>query len=146
MHKGGGIRTHNDGDMDMDHDTQFQMDVDDANMDDDDMGQEVCIDDPARRLYVIERKDERPFQCPVLGCSKTYKNQNGLKYHRLHGHQNQTLRENSDGTLSVINPDSDSPYPNGMAFEKDKPYRCEVCGKRYKNLNGLKYHRGHTTH
>ena len=146
MHKGGGIRTHNDGEMDMDHDTQFQMDVDDANMDDDDMGQEVCIDDPARRLYVIERKDERPFQCPVLGCSKTYKNQNGLKYHRLHGHQNQTLRENSDGTLSVINPDSDSPYPNGMAFEKDKPYRCEVCGKRYKNLNGLKYHRGHTTH
>lgn len=147
MHKAGvGLRTHNDGDMDMDHETQFQMEVDDANIDDDDMGQEVCIDNPARRLYVIEQKDERPFQCPVLGCTKTYKNQNGLKYHRLHGHQNQTLRENSDGTLSVINPDSDSPYPNGMAFEKDKPYRCEVCGKRYKNLNGLKYHRGHTTH
>lgn len=92
----------------MDHETQFQMEVDDANIDDDDMGQEVCIDNPARRLYVIEQKDERPFQCPVLGCTKTYKNQNGLKYHRLHGHQNQTLRENSDGTLSVINPDSDS--------------------------------------
>lgn len=31
-------------------------------------------------------------------------------------------------------------------MEKEKPYKCEVCGKRYKNLNGLKYHRAHSTH
>jgi hypothetical protein len=31
-------------------------------------------------------------------------------------------------------------------MEKEKPYRCEYCGKRYKNLNGLKYHRTHSTH
>lgn len=24
-------------------------------------------------------------------------------------------------------------------MEKEKPYSCEVCKKRYKNLNGLKY-------
>lgn len=30
-------------------------------------------------------------------------------------------------------------------MEKEKPYRCDVCGKRYKNLNGLKYHRQHST-
>ena len=29
-------------------------------------------------------------------------------------------------------------------MEKEKPYRCEVCGKRYKNLNGLKYHKLHS--
>ena len=29
-------------------------------------------------------------------------------------------------------------------MEKEKPYRCEVCGKRYKNLNGLKYHKQHS--
>ncbi len=28
-------------------------------------------------------------------------------------------------------------------MEKEKPYRCDSCGKRYKNHNGLKYHRGH---
>lgn len=28
-------------------------------------------------------------------------------------------------------------------MEKEKPYRCQVCGKRYKNLNGLKYHKQH---
>jgi transcription factor SFP1 len=30
-------------------------------------------------------------------------------------------------------------------MEKEKPYKCEVCGKRYKNLNGLKYHKSHST-
>lgn len=106
----------------------------------------MCIDDPARHLYVAENEEYKPFKCPVIGCEKNYKNQNGLKYHRLHGHQNQTLKENDDGTFSIIDPKSNTPYPDGAGMEKDKPYRCEVCGKRYKNLNGLKYHRGHTTH
>lgn len=106
----------------------------------------MYIDDPARHLYVMENDEYKPFRCPVIGCDKTYKNQNGLKYHRLHGHQNQTLKENPDGSISVIDPESNTPYLDGAALEKDKPYRCEVCGKRYKNLNGLKYHRGHTTH
>lgn len=106
----------------------------------------MYIDDPARHLYVMENEEYKPFKCPVIGCEKTYKNQNGLKYHRLHGHQNQTLKENEDGTFSIIDPESNTPYLDGTGMEKDKPYRCEVCGKRYKNLNGLKYHRGHTTH
>jgi hypothetical protein len=29
-------------------------------------------------------------------------------------------------------------------MEKEKPYGCERCGKRYKNLNGLKYHKAHS--
>lgn len=106
----------------------------------------MYIDDPARHLYVMEHQEHKPFRCPVIGCDKNYKNQNGLKYHRLHGHQNQTLKENPDGTISIIDPESNAPYLDGAGMEKDKPYRCEVCGKRYKNLNGLKYHRGHTTH
>lgn len=102
--------------------------------------------DLARRLYSYENEENKPFKCPVLGCDKTYKNQNGLKYHRLHGHQNQTLIENPDGTYSIVDPDSNEIYLENLQDIKDKPYRCDVCGKRYKNLNGLKYHRGHSTH
>lgn len=29
-------------------------------------------------------------------------------------------------------------------MEKEKPYKCDTCYKRYKNLNGLKYHRSHS--
>lgn len=107
---------------------------------------EMTIDDPARQLYMIERSDHKPYKCPVIGCDKSYKNQNGLKYHRQHGHQNQTLHQNEDGSFSIIDPLSNTPYPDGVAIEKDKPYQCEICGKRYKNLNGLKYHRAHSTH
>lgn len=32
---------------------------------------------------------EKPFKCTVPGCDKAYKQQNGLKYHRTHGHCNQ---------------------------------------------------------
>ncbi|KAF8427682.1 hypothetical protein EV426DRAFT_363597 [Tirmania nivea] len=90
--------------------------------------------------------EDKPFKCPVVGCEKAYKNQNGLKYHKSHGHTNQILSENGDGTLSIVNPETSTPYPGTLGMEKEKPYKCEVCGKRYKNLNGLKYHRAHSTH
>lgn len=86
----------------------------------------------------------KPFKCPVIGCEKAYKNQNGLKYHKQHGHQNQQLKENPDGSFSIVDPTTSIPYPGTVGMEKEKPYRCEVCGKRYKNLNGLKYHRQHS--
>ncbi|KAF1954646.1 hypothetical protein CC80DRAFT_417349 [Byssothecium circinans] len=88
-------------------------------------------------------EEVKPFRCPVIGCEKAYKNQNGLKYHKQHGHQNQQLKENDDGTFSIVDPNTSIPYPGTMGMEKEKPYRCEMCGKRYKNLNGLKYHRTH---
>lgn len=136
----------------LDNDDDVAVDDDDDGDDGDDeaanshRNQHGYIDDPARRLYVMDHEEHKPFKCPVIGCDKTYKNQNGLKYHKLHGHQNQKLHENPDGTFSIIDPESNEPYPDGMGMENDKPYRCEVCGKRYKNLNGLKYHRGHSTH
>lgn len=100
---------------------------------------------PLGTLGMIFASDQesKPFKCPVVGCEKTYKNQNGLKYHRQHGHVNQTLQENVDGTFSIVDPETSAPYPGTIGMEKEKPYRCEVCGKRYKNLNGLKYHRQH---
>ncbi|KAK2043066.1 hypothetical protein LZ31DRAFT_338998 [Colletotrichum somersetense] len=89
-------------------------------------------------------EEHKPFKCPVIGCEKAYKNQNGLKYHKTHGHQTQQLHENGDGTFSIVNPETSTPYPGTLGMEKEKPFSCDVCGKRYKNLNGLKYHKGHS--
>lgn len=103
----------------------------------------------------------KPFHCPVIGCEKAYKNQNGLKYHKgvsktrpslpltstnclQHGHNTQTLKDNNNGTFSIVDPETLDPYPGTLGMEKSKPYRCESCGKRYKNLNGLKYHKNHS--
>ncbi|KAL3234396.1 Transcription factor SFP1 [Nakaseomyces bracarensis] len=136
-----------DIDEDEEDEDEDEEDEDEDEEDEEQDKKEVYIDDPARRLYVMDHEEYKPFKCPVVGCDKTYKNQNGLKYHRLHGHQNQTLRENPDGTFNVIDPESNEISSlDALGNDKDKPYRCEVCGKRYKNLNGLKYHRGHSTH
>ncbi|EEH15854.1 hypothetical protein PABG_05941 [Paracoccidioides brasiliensis Pb03] len=99
---------------------------------------------PDTTLGMMPNEEPKPFRCPVIGCEKAYKNQNGLKYHKAHGHNNQQLHDNADGTFSIVNPETCTPYPGTLGMEKEKPFRCEVCGKRYKNLNGLKYHRSHS--
>lgn len=64
---------------------------------------------------------------------------NRHRYHKTHGHTSQQLHENGDGTFSIVNPETSTPYPGTLGMEKEKPFKCDVCGKRYKNLNGLKY-------
>ncbi|TFB06586.1 Transcription factor SFP1 [Trichoderma ghanense] len=98
----------------------------------------------ARLQSMMMPEEHKPFKCPVIGCEKAYKNQNGLKYHKAHGHQTQQLHENGDGTFSIVNPETSAPYPGTLGMEKEKPFNCETCGKRYKNLNGLKYHKSHS--
>lgn len=61
-----------------------------------------------------------------------------------HGHNSQRLHDNADGTFSIVNPETSVPYEGTLGMEKEKPYKCETCGKRYKNLNGLKYHKTHS--
>jgi hypothetical protein len=78
----------------------------------------------------------KPFKCAVPGCDKAYKQQNGLKYHRLHGHCNQNaFRNQQDGQ-------SGEGSESGMSPFEEKPFGCYLdqgCGKRYKNMNGLRY-------
>ncbi|ATY59180.1 C2H2 transcription factor (Sfp1) [Cordyceps militaris] len=107
--------------------------------------------DPETNKILLQRlqtmmmpEEHKPFKCPVVGCEKAYKNQNGLKYHKAHGHQTQQLHENGDGTFSIVNPETSAPYPGTLGMEKEKPFNCDTCGKRYKNLNGLKYHKAHS--
>ncbi|GAA5974003.1 hypothetical protein JCM11641_008206 [Rhodosporidiobolus odoratus] len=91
------------------------------------LGQGVQIS-PSGRPYTPP--SEKPFKCTVPGCDKAYKQQNGLKYHRLHGHCGANLYKG----------DYWDPKSEG------KPYVCHVasCGKRYKNMNGLRYHYQHS--
>lgn len=68
------------------------------------------------------RDGVKSYKCPRQGCSKIYKNRNGLKYHLQKG---------------SCNRDPHTPPKQEPVF---KPFFCTLCQKRYKNLNGLKYH------
>ena len=37
---------------------------------------------PDTTLGMMPNEEPKPFRCPVIGCEKAYKNQNGLKYHK----------------------------------------------------------------
>lgn len=67
-----------------------------------------------------------------------------LAYPTQHGHNQQKLHANSNGTYSIVDPDTLVPYAGTIGMEKSKPFRCQTCGRRYKNLNGLKYHKAHS--
>ncbi|OLL23015.1 Zinc finger protein sfp1 [Neolecta irregularis DAH-3] len=97
----------------------------------------------------------KPYKCGAPGCDKSYKNMNGLKYHRVHGacNQNAMTQQAAAANAPAASP-SDCPVASGKSspsplphpepiVDTERPYGCDVCCKKYKNLNGLKYHKTH---
>ncbi|XP_014672180.1 PREDICTED: juxtaposed with another zinc finger protein 1-like isoform X2 [Priapulus caudatus] len=66
-----------------------------------------------RMLSVNQAKEEKPYVCPVPGCTKRYKNVNGIKYHAKNGHRKD--------------------------LRVKKNFKCH-CGKSYKSASGLRAH------
>ncbi|KNC22056.1 hypothetical protein FF38_12188, partial [Lucilia cuprina] len=64
----------------------------------------------------------RPYKCAVIGCGKRYKNSNGIKYHNLHGHKNDTLITHDDGSVSLS-----TDITTIKRIVMFKPYVCPLC-------------------
>ncbi|KAJ3343936.1 Transcriptional regulator of ribosomal biogenesis proteins [Gonapodya sp. JEL0774] len=81
------------------------------------------------------QKLPRTYPCTFGGCKKVYKNPGGLKYHLLYGHPDPNNPPNPPGFFGR------SGKRGRNAPDVFKPYKCCIagCGKRYKNMNGLKY-------
>lgn len=109
----------------------------------------------------------KPFKCPKPNCNKSYKQANGLKYHMTHGSCNfappkdlEHLRELLASKRSEKAKAAGDQLPEGEVqlsdaelreVEKEaerrlRPYACGVgeCQRRYKNMNGLRYHYQHS--
>ncbi|KAG4305338.1 hypothetical protein PORY_001508 [Pneumocystis oryctolagi] len=101
---------------------------------------QATIDSPGSNFVVVDK----PYKCPVPGCDKAYKNQNGLKYHKLHGHCTSSVVLQDTAVPVAFSNEGMVVSPRGNPVVENKPYKCELCNKRYKNLNGLKYHKAHS--
>ncbi|KZT03027.1 uncharacterized protein LAESUDRAFT_738401 [Laetiporus sulphureus 93-53] len=100
----------------------------------------------------------KPFKCPKPNCNKSYKQANGLKYHMTHGSCNfappkdleqvQALLASKRGGKDDNEPISESELREveREAERRLRPYACGVgdCQRRYKNMNGLRYHYQHS--
>ncbi|KAI8848758.1 hypothetical protein BC829DRAFT_393373 [Chytridium lagenaria] len=86
-------------------------------------------------IYATDTPKGKVFKCPRKFCTKVYKNSNGLKYHLEKG-----SCETEQGSLEMQSAVAVS--SNDALKVVHRPYGCKVdnCGKRYQNLNGLKYH------
>ncbi|XP_065666017.1 juxtaposed with another zinc finger protein 1 [Hydra vulgaris] len=71
-------------------------------------GKFTCLEDS---------EGKKRFLCTVPGCSKRYKNINGIKYHVKNGHNKK----------------------EGLSSEIKKSYICH-CGKAYKSQSGMRHH------
>ncbi|EJD00451.1 uncharacterized protein FOMMEDRAFT_22249 [Fomitiporia mediterranea MF3/22] len=108
----------------------------------------------------------KPFKCPTPGCTKSYKQANGLKYHVTHGQCSFTpppelssiselglsigvsLKLNSVGEIEGLENMSEAERREAEreAERRVRPFCCQVkpCQRRYKNMNGLRYHYQHS--
>ncbi|KAL1742963.1 hypothetical protein HDZ31DRAFT_65476 [Schizophyllum fasciatum] len=122
---------------------------------------------------VLSTISSKPFKCPKPNCNKSYKQANGLKYHMTHGSCNfapakevehvkdlllerrkqQQQQQGGNGNVQL----STSPSLEGLteddllslsreAEKRLRPFACGVgdCQRRYKNMNGLRYHYQHS--
>ncbi|KLT38462.1 hypothetical protein CC85DRAFT_305951 [Cutaneotrichosporon oleaginosum] len=74
----------------------------------------------------------KAWRCPNPGCNKAYKQSNGLKYHLAKGQCDFAIHDAIDNGLTLEE-----------AEQRARPYVCAVgagCDKRYRQMNGLKYH------
>jgi transcription factor SFP1 len=104
----------------------------------------------------------KPFRCPKPNCNKSYKQANGLKYHMTHGSCNfappkdleqvQALLASKRSAREALGED-DNLITEGELREVEReaerrlrPFACGVgdCQRRYKNMNGLRYHYQHS--
>ncbi|ORX36788.1 hypothetical protein BD324DRAFT_642356 [Kockovaella imperatae] len=83
---------------------------------------------PAPSLFSMHK----PWRCPNPGCNKAYRQSNGLRYHQQKGQCDFAQQDAGDLGLSLEE-----------AEERSRPFVCAVgagCKKRYRQMNGLKYH------
>lgn len=92
---------------------------------------EVLLADRKREL---EGSKHKPFECPIDGCDKRYKNPNGLKYHLDHAHENVIVdslpgdvpvrhrRSKSMSSRSPSEPNAPSVIPQSGVFVQDQMY------------------------
>jgi transcription factor SFP1 len=110
----------------------------------------------------------KPFRCPKPNCNKSYKQANGLKYHMTHGSCNfappkdleqvQALLASKRSQRQAAEANGEEVDSFGVISEGEmrevereaerrlRPFACGVadCQRRYKNMNGLRYHYQHS--
>ncbi|XP_075972346.1 uncharacterized protein LOC142974083 isoform X2 [Anticarsia gemmatalis] len=82
-----------------------------------------------------KKKGQKRFECPQ--CGRVFHHRNSLLYHILsHGGKQQVCRDCGKAFYTVTALKIHRRVHNG-----DRPYKCEVCGRDFRQWSDLKYHK-----
>ena len=101
--------------------------------------------DPTDKWIVMSGDKKKPFKCGYKGCGRKYSKKASLQTHLVtHAGDSKSRCLLGDCADIVI-------YPNTRALTQhsrvthafEKPFRCELCNRRFRRDHHLKYHREH---
>ena len=101
--------------------------------------------DPTDKWIIMSGDEKQPFKCGYEGCGRKYSHKAHLQTHFVTHTGDSKLRcYFGDCTGTVI-------YPNTRSLTRhihashtfERPFRCELCDRRFRCEHHLKYHMGH---
>ncbi|KAJ8727257.1 hypothetical protein PYW08_015654 [Mythimna loreyi] len=92
-------------------------------------------DEPPADDKTEDKKKQKKFECQQ--CSRVFLHRNSLLYHMLsHSSKQHMCRECGKGFYTVAALKIHKRVHNG-----DRPYKCDVCGRDFRQWSDLKYHK-----
>ena len=99
---------------------------------------------PTDKWIMMSGDEEKPFQCGYEGCGKKYLRKTSLRKHLVSHTRNSKFRCYSGNCAGkVIYDERELTQHMRTKHTFERPYRCELCNKRFKRSDHLTRHMDH---
>ena len=102
--------------------------------------------DPTDKWIMMSGDEKQPFQCGYEGCGKKYTRKWSLQRHNVsHNADDSAFRCYAGGCSGTVNYCDKATLTRHIhkTHTTQRPFGCEICDKRFKRKDHLKYHLEH---
>ena len=106
---------------------------------------EAQIPDSINKWIMMSGDEKRPYQCGYEGCGRTYIKKGSLKLHIIKHPSDSKFRCYSGDCSGAVRYSDKRTLTRHIHIYHtlEKSFRCEICKKRFRRPDSLKYHREH---
>ena len=98
--------------------------------------------DPTDKWIIVDKSQERPYECGYAGCDKSYKYKHHLREHFTVHIGESRYKCNLPGCDGKMFRDSSSLSRHiGSIHSAEKPFQCDRCNRRFARKDTLKNHK-----
>ena len=100
--------------------------------------------DPTDKWIIVDKSQERPYECDYPGCDKSYKYKHHLREHFTVHIGKSRYKCNLPGCDGKMFRDISSLSRHIASIHStENPFQCDRCNRRFARKDTLKYHREH---